>query len=112
MSVSRFALLAVFGAVLVTPTLAQQQEPQPGSQERQRKEEMTYTGCLAKGDSQGEYKFTEASGSAKTVVASSGVDLDKHSANHTVKLTGTMGTDGKLTATKVEHVSDTCQSAK
>jgi uncharacterized protein YdeI (BOF family) len=72
---------------------------------------MTYTGCLAKGDSAGQYMFTDASGEKKAAVPSSGVDLDKHAANHTVKLTGSMSTDGKtLTVSKVEHVSETCQS--
>jgi hypothetical protein len=70
----------------------------------------TMTGCLTKGADQPQhYKFTDqASGKQWTVTGMA--DLEKHSANHTVKLTGTP-TAKVFNVTKVEHVSATCQAS-
>lgn len=108
--VTMTAAVVLFGAI----GFAQQSdEKQKQEQDRQRTAPSTMTGCLTKSDTAGQYAFIDASGTKRTVVASSGVDLDKHSANHTVKLTGTLSDDGKtLTATNVEHVSETCDATK
>src|SRR5207237_10213495 len=67
----------------------------------------TMTGCLTK-DASGSYMLTDETTGTKTKV--SGVsDLEKHSANHKVTLTGSSKADaaGKqvLDATKREHVA-------
>ena len=105
------AAVVLFGATTFAQEAAQKQ---PDEQQRQRTAPTMMTGCLTKGDTEGQYAFTETTtGDKKSVVPSSGVDLDKHSSNHTVKLTGTLSEDGKtFTATKVEHVSSTCETAK
>ena len=91
--------------------LAQQPPAQQEKQgERQRTQEATITGCLAKGTTAGQFILTDNAGTKTTVTGSTGVDLDKHAANHTVKLTGSRGAEGNFTATKVEHVSATCES--
>jgi hypothetical protein len=112
-SVIALGVLAVFTAV----ASAQQPQAQPGQQkqqeqqgERQRTEESTLTGCLAKGSAEGQYVLTEKGGMKTTITPSSGVELDKHAANHTVKLTGTKGAGASFTATKVDHVSATCDT--
>ena len=68
----------------------------------------TLTGCLSK-DSSGNYVLDD--NGVKTTV-SGGADLEKHSANHKVKLTGAMKTDtaGKsiFEVSKIDHISDTC----
>jgi hypothetical protein len=84
-----------------------QQPPQQKEGERQRAAS-TITGCLAKGGTTGQYTITEKGGTKTTVAASAGVELDKHAANHTVTLTGSRDSGGTFTATKVEHVSATC----
>ncbi|HYP06119.1 MAG TPA: hypothetical protein VER03_07760 [Bryobacteraceae bacterium] len=70
---------------------------------------MTMTGCLTKGaDTPQHYNFTDqASGKKWTVTGPA--DLEKHSANHTVRLTGAE-TAKVFAATKVEHVAATCQA--
>jgi hypothetical protein len=88
-----------------------QQTPQQKEGERQRAA-TTITGCLAKGDTTGQYTLTEKGGTKTSVAASAGVELDKHAANHTVTLTGSRDGGGTFTATKVEHVSATCDMQK
>jgi len=99
---------------LSTVSFAQQPPAQPGQQrqqgERQRTDDSTITGCLDKGTSTGQYVLTDKAGTKTNVTAGAGVELEKHAANHTVRLTGTKGTDGTFTASKVEHVSATCQA--
>ena len=70
----------------------------------------TMTGCLNK-DASGAYVLTDQTSGMKTTVAGI-ADLEKHSANHKVTLTGTVKTDaaGKpmLEVVKLNHISDTC----
>ncbi len=108
-TVTLTAAIALLGAT----SFAQDQQ-KDNEQDRQRTAPATITGCLNKADTAGQYALTDSTtGAKKTVVASSGVDLEKHAANHTVKLTGTMSDDGQtFTATNVEHVSDTCTASK
>jgi len=71
--------------------------------------EMTMTGCLSKGADQPQhYSFTEQKSGKKWTVTGP-ADLEKHSANHTVRLTGTP-TAKVFDVTKVEHVSATCNT--
>jgi hypothetical protein len=70
------------------------------------------TGCLSK-DASGSYILTDENTGTKVTVA--GVsDLEKHSANHKVTLTGTASTDAGgqqvFQVTKLQHVSDTCKA--
>jgi hypothetical protein len=72
----------------------------------------TITGCLSK-DASGQYVLTDETTGAQTPVT--GVsDLEKHSANHKVTLTGAgkMDANGKqvFEATKLNHVSDQCKA--
>jgi hypothetical protein len=93
-------------AGLVTAGLAFED---PGAQGTKKGKEKTVTGCLSKGDTAGTYVLTDKSG--KKIEVTGTPDLEQHSANHTVKITGMKSMDqGKtvLTATKLEHVSDTC----
>src|SRR5262245_5591308 len=90
--------------------LAQQpsaQQPQRDA-ERQRTDANMITGCLNKGAGADQYVLTDSTGTKTPVTASEDVGLAKHAANHTVKLTGSKGSDGTFTATKVEHVSPNC----
>jgi hypothetical protein len=69
----------------------------------------TMTGCLTKGADQPQhYNFVDqASGKKWTVTGMA--DLDKHSANHTVELTGSP-TAKVFNVTAVKHVSATCEA--
>ncbi|MBI1898277.1 MAG: hypothetical protein HYS04_17355 [Acidobacteria bacterium] len=70
--------------------------------------EVTLTGCMAAGETAGQFSFSGKGGRKLNV---SGLpDLSSH-VGHTVKITGTRS--GKdFTATKIEHVSDTCMAPK
>jgi hypothetical protein len=107
-----FTSVIAIGLLGVFTTVASAQQPPaqqpPAQQERQRTEDATITGCLAKGSGSGQYVLTDKAGTKTTVTAGTGVELDKHAANHTVKLTGSKGAEGNFTASKVEHVSATC----
>src|SRR5437016_3308442 len=75
--------------------------------------ETTITGCLSKGSAQAQYTFKdEVTGNELTVTGPA--DLEQHSANHTVKLTGTSSTEGgkaMFRASKVEMVSASCKAS-
>jgi hypothetical protein len=84
---------------------------QADSNQRDRqKNETTMTGCLNK-DSSGGYTLTDEKTGAKTTVTGT-ADLEKHSANHKVTLTGTEKPDaaGKKSfeVTKIQHISPSC----
>lgn len=110
-SLIALGLMAAFSTV----GFAQQPQAQPGQQqqqqgERQRTEASTMTGCLAKGTATGQYVLTDKAGTKTNVTAAAGVELEKHAANHTVRLTGSKGSDGSFAASKVDHVSATCEA--
>ena len=89
------------------------QEPPKESSNVKSQQETTLTGCLNKGSSQGQYVLTDQKTGDKTPVNGTS-DLEQHSANHTVKLTGNRTTEGGrpvFTATKVEHLSATCSAS-
>ena len=80
------------------------QAPKPAEGKTQ-----TMTGCLNKGkDVAQHYSFTDQA-TGKTLTVTGPADLEKHSANHTVRLTGNM-TAEVFKATKVEHVAATCDA--
>jgi hypothetical protein len=110
-SVVALGLMTAFSTV----GFAQQPPAQPGQTpqqqgERQRTDDSTMTGCLGKGAASGQYVLTDKAGAKTNVTAAAGVELEKHAANHTVKLTGSKGSDGSFAASKVEHVSATCEA--
>jgi hypothetical protein len=75
--------------------------------------ETTVTGCLSKGAGDGYVLTNEKTG--KTTTVTGPADLEKYSANHKVKLTGTSSTEGGkrvLNVTKIDHISETCEIAK
>ena len=73
-------------------------------------QEMTMTGCLNKGTDgvAQHYSFTDQK-SGKQFTVTGPAELEKHSANHTVTLTGAE-TAKVFTATKVQHVAATCDA--
>jgi hypothetical protein len=102
--------------IALTPSLlAQAADPTPQQPDKEKSAggaASTMTGCLTK-DASGNYMLTDEATGTKTMVT--GVsDLEKHSGNHKVTLTGTSGTDasGKqiFQATKLHHVSNTCKT--
>jgi len=99
-------------SALSLPVFSQQdqEKPQPGQNQRDRMA-TTLTGCLNK-DASGSYMITDSSGVKTTV--SGGADLEKHSNNHKVTLTGAVKTDASgnsiFEVTKLTHVSDTCSA--
>ena len=77
-----------------------------------QKNETTMTGCLTK-DASGGYTLADEKTGAKSVVTGAS-DLEKHSANHKVTLTGTTKTDtsGKsvFEVTKIQHIAAECKA--
>ena len=76
------------------------------------KTETSITGCLNK-DAAGGFTITDEKTGAKTSVTGA-ADLEKHSANHKVTLTGTSKTDANGKAvfevSKIQHVSPSCKA--
>jgi hypothetical protein len=69
------------------------------------------TGCLSK-DASGGYTLADEKTGAKTMVTGPS-DLEKHSANHKVTLTGTSKMDSGKTVfnvTKIQHVAAECKA--
>jgi hypothetical protein len=103
------AIGALFSA-LALPVYSQQEQPKPPQDQRDRMA-TAITGCLNK-DASGSYTLTDTTGVKTTVKGVA--DLEKHSNNHKVTLTGTTKTDdsGKpiFEVTKLMHVSDTCST--
>ena len=98
LTISSFALLTVGN------TAVAQDKPEPAKKSK----EMTLTGCLNKGERENHYTFTDLKTGRKMTVTGP-ADLEKHSSNHTVKITGSR-TAKVFGATKVEHVSPTCEA--
>jgi hypothetical protein len=83
---------------------AQADAPKPA-----KGKEMTMTGCLTKGADQPQhYTFVDQKTGRKWTVTGP-ADLEKHSANHTVRISGN-STAKVFTVTKVEHVAATCDA--
>lgn len=89
------------------------QDPADKSERDRAKNETTMTGCLSK-DTSGAFTLTDEKTGVKTTVTGP-TDLEKHSANHKVTLTGTAKPDatGKSTfeVSKIQHVSPTCKAS-
>jgi hypothetical protein len=72
-------------------------------------QEMTMTGCLNKAkDVPQHYSFVDQK-TGKNWTVTGAADLEKHSANYTVTLTGAE-TAKVFAATKVQHVAATCDA--
>jgi len=86
-------------------------QDQEKSRDRLQKE-TTMTGCLNK-DASGNYTLTDENTGVKTAV-SGPADLEKHSSNHKVTLSGATKADasGKpvFEVTKIQHVSPSCKA--
>jgi hypothetical protein len=98
--------LVVFG--LCASTMLAQDQP---NRDRQ-KNETTMTGCLNK-DSSGGYTLTDEKTGAKVMVTGP-TDLEKHSGNHRVTLTGVEKTDPSghaiFEVTDIKHLAASCKS--
>jgi hypothetical protein len=97
-------------AMSITASVQMSLVAAPGQEEEHEKgKEMTMTGCLTKGtDVPQHFSFVDKKSGRKWTVTGT-PDLEKHAANHTVRITGT-ATAHVFKVTKVEHVSDTCQA--
>jgi hypothetical protein len=106
---SRLLAAALLLSGIPTLIFAQDQD----SQKRDRmKNESSITGCLNKDATSG-FTITDEKTGAKTPVTGA-ADLEKHSANHKVTLTGTTKTDANGKAvfevSKIQHVSTSCKA--
>jgi hypothetical protein len=96
-------------AFALTATMSAQAQGQKEADRQQN--ETSITGCLSK-DATGGYTIADEKTGAKTSVTGT-ADLEKHSANHKVTLTGTSKMDsGKsvFTVTKIQHVAAECKA--
>jgi hypothetical protein len=98
----------ILGALLFSGTAGVAQVDTP---KRGQEKEMTMTGCLTKGaDVAQHFTFVDQKTGRKWTVTGQ-ADLEKHSSNHTVTITG-KPTAKVFQVTKLEHVSATCQAKK
>jgi hypothetical protein len=95
-------------AMFAIATLAMAQQAEKGRSEPTGAKQ-TMTGCLTKGADQPQhYNFVDKETGKKWTVTGA-ADLEKHSANHTVELTGSH-TAKVFNVTAVKHVSATCEA--
>jgi hypothetical protein len=97
-------IAAVSGGLMAMP----QETQAPGKMAK----ETTVTGCLNKA-ADGYVLTDEKTG--RTMPVTGPAELEKHSANHKVKVTGTPTTEGGkrvLNVSKIDHISETCEAAK
>jgi hypothetical protein len=103
--------LLAAGLLLSGLSLAVFAQDQEKSRDRLKKE-TTMTGCLNK-DTAGNYTLTDENTGVKTAV-SGPTDLEKHSANHKVTLTGATKVDASgnpvFEVSKIQHVSPSCKA--
>jgi hypothetical protein len=108
-TVARAAVLTLTVSGVFAVTLFAQ-NPDDSNRRDRVKTETTMTGCLNKGTS-GNYTLTDEKTGVKTTVAGPS-DLEKHSANHKVSLTGTSTTDAHgnqvFEVSKIQHISGSC----
>jgi len=98
-------LSAIAGGLFVLGTagLAQEQKAPKADEGKQ----MTMTGCLTKGaDIPQHFTFVDQKSGRKWTVTGP-AELEKHAANHTVRITGSP-TAKVFNVTKIEHVASTC----
>ena len=92
-------------------SLLAQEKAQENQRDRQTNE-ATLTGCLNK-DTAGTYTLTDEKRGTKTSVTGS-ADLEKHSANHRVTLTGTSKPDASgrsvFEVSKIQHMGTSCKA--
>jgi len=116
MKLFRSHLLSIAAGLLlaVSPSLFAQAADQKGDQ-KSAGTPTSITGCLSK-DASGGYVLTDENSGAKIMVTGGVSDLEKHSANHKVTLTGTASADSSgqqvFQATKLQHVSDSCKASR
>src|SRR5437762_1640782 len=107
----RMTHLAVLG-LMISGLFAGRMFAQDSNRRDRVKDETTMTGCLSKG-SAGNYTLTDDKTGVKTTVTGPS-DLEKHSANHKVTLTGTAKTDASgapvFEVSKIHHVSASCKA--
>jgi hypothetical protein len=109
----RMTLLAALGLLIFgfAGNMFAQDPDRKGQQDRV-KNDTTMTGCLTKG-SAGNYTLTDEQTGVKTTVTGP-AELEKHSTNHKVTLTGTAKTDSNgnqvFEVSKIQHVSPSCKA--
>jgi len=108
--VTRLLSTAVLIAGLSSSVFAQAKDDK--QQADRQKNETTITGCLTK-DASGAYTLADEKTGTKATVTGT-ADLEKHSANHKVSLTGTAKTDtsGKsvFEVTNIRHIAADCKA--
>jgi len=106
-----FFLLPACLLIAGVPSSVFAQAQDDKQQADRQKNETAITGCLTK-DASGHYTLAdEKTGAKSTVMGPS--DLEKHSANHKVTLTGTTKTDATGTVfevTKIQHIAADCKA--
>jgi hypothetical protein len=108
----RAFLLLPAGLLIVASTSVFAQARDDKQEADRQKNETAITGCLTK-DASGGYTLADEKTGVKLTVAGPS-DLEKHSANHKVTLTGTTKTDttGKsvFEVTKIQHIAADCKA--
>jgi hypothetical protein len=104
----KFANLLLIAAL--SGGLIAQETEAPGKMAKDKMaKETTMTGCLNKA-ADGYVLTNEKTGKATPVTGPA--ELEKHAANHKVKVTGAPSTEGGkrvFTVAKIEHVADKCE---
>ena len=110
--IQKVTRLLAAGLLLSGLSLALFAQNQDDKSRDRLKKESTMTGCLNK-DTAGNYTLTDENTGVKTTVTGP-TDLEKHSSNHKVTLTGATKADSRgnpvFEVSKIQHVSASCKA--
>lgn len=107
----RYLSAAVLCVGLSSTLFAQSQDSKAPQGADRQQNETSMTGCLTK-DASGGYTLADEKTGAKMMVTGT-ADLEKHSANHKVTLTGTQKAEGgksSFMVTKIQHIAADCKA--
>ena len=111
-SVTRVATLAPMLTGTVSNGVIYAQSPGDSNRRNSTRTETTISGCLNK-SSGGNYTLTDEKTGVKTAITGP-ADLEKHSNNHRVALTGMTKTDANgnrvFEVTRIQHISASCKA--
>ena len=110
----RLLSIGLLAVGLNAQSSAQSGQSKESGQGADRAQETTMTGCLSKDTAGGGYTLADERTGTKTAVTGP-ADLEKHSGNHKVSLTGTSKTEAGKTVfnvTKIQHISAECKAGQ
>jgi len=108
------SIVFLTGLALGNTAYGQDPSQSPPQQKQSDSQKVSVTGCLGKGAAVGEYTITDQKTGEKVPFAGPAAQVDKY-LNQTVKVTGTISSEGQSKVFKpesIDQVAASCEKAK